>query len=80
MATASRVRSSTSAGSRPGEEVAELVGADDEDRIVEALGAQQLDRARVRVEAHVVGGEGGARERQPVLGGRVDVAMRRDAR
>ena len=58
----------------------ELVGADHEDRVVEALGTQQLDRARMRVEAHVVGREGGPRQREPILGGRVDLAMCRAAR
>src|SRR5205807_5355505 len=43
----------------PVEELAELVGAHDEDRVVELLGAEELDRAGVRVEAHVVAGEGG---------------------
>ena len=53
----------------------ELVGADHEDRVVEALGPEQLDRTRVAVEANVVGREGGARQREPILGGRVDLAM-----
>ena len=35
----------------------ELVGADHEDGVVEALGAQQVDRARVAVEPHIVAGK-----------------------
>src|SRR4051794_10390700 len=46
----------------PRREVAELVGAEHEQRLVELLRAEQLDRARVRIEAHVVVGESGARE------------------
>ena len=38
----------------PGEEAPELVGADDEDGILESLGPEQLDRARMRVEPDVV--------------------------
>ena len=56
----------------PGQEVLELVGADHEQRLVEALRAQQVDGPRIRVEAHVVGGERGAREREPVVRGGVD--------
>src|SRR3954470_12696251 len=41
----------------PRQEVAELVGAQHEQRIVEPLAAQQLDRARVRIEADVVVGK-----------------------
>jgi hypothetical protein len=59
----------------PGEECAELVGSDHEHGIVEALGAEQLDRARVRVEADVVTREGRGREGDSVLGGGVDSSM-----
>src|SRR5581483_10234765 len=53
---------------RPREKAEELVGADDEDRVVEALCAEQLDGAGMRVEADVVARKRGAREREPVLG------------
>src|SRR5581483_12194585 len=46
----------------PGEEVDELVRADEEDGIVEALAAEQVDRARIRVQADVVVRKRGARE------------------
>ena len=61
----------------PGEEVPELVGAQHEQRIVEALGAKQLDRPRIRVEAHLVVWKGRGRERETVIDGRVDHAMSR---
>src|SRR6185437_2536867 len=58
-------------GLAPGEEVPELVGSDDEHGVVEALGPEQLDGARVGIEPDVVVGEGRHRERKPVLDGRV---------
>ena len=75
VATASRVRSRTSSGSAPAGEVAELVGADHEDRIVEALRPEQLDRPRVRIEADVVAGERRPGELEPRRGGRVHAAV-----
>src|SRR5262249_14793787 len=62
-------------GLAPGEEAAELVSADDEDGIVEPLGAKQLDRARMGIETHLVARERGACERKPVLGGGLDGAV-----
>jgi hypothetical protein len=59
-------------GLAPGEKVPELVGADHEHRIVEPLGAKQLNGARIGVEANVVGRKGSTCQRQPILGGRVD--------
>jgi hypothetical protein len=59
-------------GLAPGEKVPELVGADHEHRIVEPLGTEQLHGARVGVEANVVGRKGSTRQRQPILGGRLD--------
>ena len=53
----------------------ELVGADHEDRVLKTLATRRLDGARIQVQANVVGGEGDPRQRQPVLGGRVDLAM-----
>src|SRR6185437_12315412 len=53
----------------PVEEATELVCADHEDRVVEALGPEQVDGARVRIEAHVVARKGRASEREPVLRG-----------
>jgi len=46
----------------PGEEFAELVGADHEERVVELAGAKQVDRARVRIETDVVVRERGPRQ------------------
>src|SRR2546421_671613 len=59
----------------PGEKVPELVGTDHEDRVVEALGPEQIDRTRVAVEADVVGREGGSRQCEPILSGRVNLAV-----
>ena len=59
----------------PREEVDELVGTDEEQRIVEALRTEQVDRARIRVEAHVVVGERCARELEPHVGREVDVLV-----
>ena len=50
----------------PRREVPELVGADHEQRIVERLGAQQVDRARIRVEPHVVVRKRRPRKLEPV--------------
>src|SRR5207244_10242320 len=61
----------------PGEKGAELVGADHEYGIVDALGPEQLDGAPVGVESDVVTGEGRGREREAVLRGRLDRAMGR---
>ena len=78
VATASRVRSSTSSGSLQREKAAELVGADTKTRIVEALGAQQLDGARDTGRAgRRRPGRRALREREAILGGRVDLAMGR---
>src|SRR5205807_9702805 len=55
----------------PVEEAAELVGADDEDRIVEGLGTEQHDGTRVRVEADVVVRKRRQGEREPILSGGV---------
>src|SRR5436190_7053148 len=49
----------------PRQEVAELVGADQEQRLRPAALAQRVDRPRVRVELHLVTGKGDAREREP---------------
>src|ERR671937_889838 len=46
----------------PVEEVAELVGADQEHRVVEPAVAEHVDGSLVRVELHATVGEGGARE------------------
>ena len=59
----------------PGEEVAELVGADEEQRIVEALGAEQVDRTRVGIEPHVVIGERRACELEPRHRRQMDVLV-----
>ena len=64
-------------GLAPGEKGSELVGADHEDGIVEALGPEQLDGARIGVEPHVVVGECRGGEREPILDGRVDRTMPR---
>ena len=53
----------------------ELIGADHEDRVVEALGPEQIDGTRVAVEADVVGREGGSRQCEPILSGRVNLAV-----
>src|SRR5438552_9730686 len=57
------------------EEACELVGADKEERILEAPGLEELDRPRVRIELDVVFGEGGARQLDPVLNGSRDVLV-----
>jgi hypothetical protein len=55
----------------PGQEVAELVRADQEERIGPVAVPQQVDRPRVPVEADVLVRERGARELEP--GFRIDV-------
>ncbi len=75
VATASRVALEHRVRLLPRREVAELVGADHEQRVVEGLGAEQVDRARVRVEPHVLVREGRARELEPRLGRRLDALV-----
>ena len=75
VATPSRVSSSTVSGSFHVEEVDELVGADEEDGIVEVLAAEQVDRARIRIEAHLVVGERGARELETDVRRQIDVLV-----
>ena len=57
-------------GLLPGEEVAELVGADHEERVVELARPEQVDRSRVWIEPHVVVGERRPRKLEADLGGR----------
>jgi hypothetical protein len=64
-------------GLAPGEKGAELVGADHEHGIVEALGPEKLDGARIGIEPDVVVRECRGREREPVLDGRVNRTMPR---
>src|SRR5262249_9440162 len=63
-------------GLAPVEEAAELIGADDEDWIVEALGPEQLDGARIWVEPNAVAGECGARQCQSIPDRGVNFSMR----
>src|SRR6476646_517912 len=54
-------------GFAPGEKALKLIGAQHEHGIVETLGAEQLDRARIGVEPDVVPREGSPRERETTL-------------
>jgi len=54
----------------PLEKATELIGPNEENGIVELLRPQELDSARMRVEANVVVGEGGMRECEAILGRR----------
>ena len=64
-------------GSRllPREEVGELVGADHEQRVVEALCAQQVDRARIWIEPHLVVRERSAGELEPRFRGALHILV-----
>src|SRR5438128_915948 len=64
----------------PVEEVAELVGADQEHRVVEAAVAQHVDGALVLVELDPAVGEGGAREAKPVRSVELDPLVARALR
>ncbi len=64
-------------GLLPRREVAELVGTDDEQRVVEALAAEEIDRPRIRIEPHVFVGKSSARKLEPRLRRQPDVLMAR---
>ena len=67
-------------GPRPGGERGELVGAEQEDRVVEAERLERVDRARERIERHlgpVDRREGELGEREPDLRRRVDLLVPR---
>ena len=65
---------------RPVEEVAELVGAEQKDWVVEAAVAEHVDGALVRVELDAAAREGGAREAKPALGVEPDPLVARALR
>ena len=60
----------------PGQEVAELVGTDQEHRIGPlGMRPQRVDRARVCVEKDLVGRERGPGQTKPYVGRRIDVLV-----
>ena len=79
MATPRRANSSTRSGCFQAREVGELVGADQEDRVVVAGRLERVDGVAVPLELddRVEAGEREPRHREPVLGRGLGVLVRR---